>query len=212
MSQRIAIGLFAAFVGLAVAVPARANSNGTFHTQRTWRDTQTDSGSCGACHGSRGSITVTLSGPASLFPGQQGTYTVALTGGTNGEYVGTVISSTDSVATNPFSGSPPLVQASESPTSHNLAHNSPGSGTGSSILAQVAGSTASYTFQYTMPAGAAVGSTRTLHAVMRTGIGGTSNNHWNHANFSGSVAVGRPTVRSFSMKQNGGQFGTSVPK
>ena len=190
MTSRLVPGLLAAVLGCVVAIPAFANSNGIAHAHRTWRDVQTDSGSCGACHGSRGSITVTLTGPASLYPGQQGNYTVALTGGTNGEYVGAVISSTDVVTVNPFSASPPLVQQSLTPTSHNLVHQSPPSILGTSILARVAGGTASYSFPYTMPADATVGSTRTLHAVMRTGIGSGANDHWNHANFSGGVANG----------------------
>ncbi len=186
--------LVAVLAASVLAVDGFANSNGTSHTLRTWRDVQSqptpaqqDSASCGSCHGTRGTITVTLSGPASLAAGQQGSYTVSIAGGTNGDYMGMVVSTTDSVATNPFSGTAPLTPASNLTIVHSSASSSPGPST---LTRVSAAGTASYSFNYTMPAGATVGSTRTLHAVVRTGITSGLEGRWNHANISAGVPQG----------------------
>lgn len=118
---------------------------------------------CGGCHASDSSMTVVIDGPTTLRQGQSGTYTVTATrtSATAGQRVGLNVASSDS-------GSLVVNDSATQLVGNELTHQTP--------KMHVSG-TASYTFVYTMPMSAAVGSTHTLAATAAVGYGGG----WKHA-------------------------------
>jgi hypothetical protein len=118
---------------------------------------------CAACHGGPvdGGLSVAISGPAALNPGQSGTYTLTSTkpGVADGTRMGLNIASSERTGLSPIAGQCTAVDQNE------LKHDAfvcP--------LKETTGGAASVSFMYTMPAGAAPGSTRTLHAVSALAI------------------------------------------
>jgi alpha-tubulin suppressor-like RCC1 family protein len=139
-----------------------------------------------ACHGNQaadGGMSVIISGPTSLLPGAVGNYTVTSTRATIGAGVlmGVNIAASDGTLTE---GLPNLIISG-----NEIVH----SDVSSPLNTTNAGGSASYSFSYTMPSGAAPGSTRTLYAVSRLGFGGS----WNHAaNFTVTTATPPPVINS----------------
>ena len=117
----------------------------------------------GGCHGS-GGLTVTISGPRSLNPGERGVYTVsASTGSPNAARMGVAIATDDAgtALSIPF-GQPLSVQGGGSELIHDAFLGA---------LPTAASGSASYTFNYTMPPGAAVGFFHSLYATSALGMG-----------------------------------------
>jgi len=143
---------------LSIAPEASANSSG-FPGRSTI--------GCGDCHSSPGNMaTLTLSGPTALNPGQSGTYTLTATQSTvnNTVRMGLDVTSSDGVSSLAvIAGQCTNISGSD------LVHNS--GLAGCSTLKQGTNGTASYQFTYTMPGGAAAGSTHTLNAASAWGFG-----------------------------------------
>lgn len=125
--------------------------------------------SCGGCHVIQAGATITVaitpnSGLSTLAPGATGVYRV--TANTNISAVmrmGTVIAASDSPQ--PLSGAAPL--SPNFSATRELIH---ASALGALPPIDVNGD-AFYTFNYTMPAGAVLGTTHTLYAAARVGSG-----------------------------------------
>jgi hypothetical protein len=131
---------------------------------------------------------VSITGPASLKPGQLGVYTVTATRASlgSGAKIGMAVAAIDP-------GSPLTENAANLVvTGGEVIHSSAG---GALNLTNGSG-TASYQFSYSMPPGAAVGSVHTLYAVSalyKIGIAGS----WNHAsNFQVTAAGTAPLITS----------------
>ena len=137
---------------------------------------------CATCHGgpTDSSLAVTISGPAELSPGQSGIYTLTSTrpGVADGTRMGLNIASSERNGLAPVAGQCTEIDGVE------LKHNAfvcP--------LKETTGGTASVTFSYTMPIGAAPGSTRTLHAVSALTISSAGG-----YNFSPNFAITTPNT------------------
>ncbi|HUR57187.1 MAG TPA: Ig-like domain repeat protein, partial [Opitutaceae bacterium] len=153
-------------------------------TLRTNRDTADPNNGCITCHGPggvAGGVAVAISGPAGLNPNQLGVYTVTATITSAGR-MGVAIAASDA-------GTPLSV-----PVGQRLALQA---GTGELIhdanlgaLPTAGSGSASYTFNYTMPSGAGVGTSHTLYAVSAVGIAG----NWAYA--SNFIVRTRPTATS----------------
>jgi hypothetical protein len=136
-----------------------------------------------SCHGSSAttSVTVTIAGPATLAPSQQGSYTLTITGGPLAA-AGCDISATGGTLLN--ANSDLTVMSSE------LTQNSPKTPTSGSVV---------FSFLYTAPA--ATGN-QTLRAVGLSvnNTGGTGGDAWNNApNFTVSVQTVTPVeLKSFT--------------
>ncbi|MEQ1516468.1 MAG: choice-of-anchor V domain-containing protein [Usitatibacteraceae bacterium] len=155
---------------MGIATLADASSGGI--TGRTVRD-----GSLGcttACHSgsTSGTVTVTTAGPTSLAPGQIGNYTVTNNSDLNvaSRAAGVNIASSDGVLT------PAGNLASAGATE--MYHSTPN-------LTNASGDTV-FSFSWTMPGGAGVGSGHTIYATGRVWFSG----NWNHAaNFGITTAA-----------------------
>ena len=138
-----------------------------------WRD-ELDGG---GCHGNGANVTVSVSitGPNALNPGESATYTVTLVkgGNPNGTPVGAAIAATGGVLS-AFPGEPMAVVGNGE-----LIHTSnlgPLKGTTSGV--------ASYQFTYTMLAGSPAGTATTLYAVAAIGFASTSHGARHAADFT----------------------------
>jgi hypothetical protein len=140
----------------------------------------------GGCHSDQaadGGMLVTISGPTSLLAGAVGNYTVTSTKASLGSGVKMGVNIATNSGTLSESAANLIISGSE------IIHNQP---SGALNLTNAGGS-ASYSFSYTMPAGAAPGSNHTLYAVSRLGFGGA----WNHAaNFTVTTATPPPVITS----------------
>ncbi len=129
---------------------------------------------CGSCHSPSQTLGVAINGPNSLAAGAQGTFTVDITGGANTAKMGVDIAASSGT----LSETSIYLQVSGSEVTHNstdLNTNASGAGT--------------FTFKYTVPAGAAVGSTYTLYAAAR------NSGEWNNAsNFTITVPKFNQTI------------------
>ena len=129
----------------------------------------------GSCHGAapNGAITAAVSGPASLYPGQTGTYTLSTkeTVSTNTP-MGFDIAADDVNSLGLVSGEPAVLAvapADPSGTSPEIVH--------SSTLRPITAAAPTVTdqFTYTMPSSAAVGGAHKLYAVSAAGFNGGFN-------------------------------------
>lgn len=178
----------AATCWLAATVPFCAQASSTGIAGRT-----NGGGGCATCHGAAvdTGIAVAISGPATRTAGQLGTYTITATksGLINGLKMGFNVSASDG-ALSVVAGQSTSLVGSE------ITHN-----VGIGALATTAGGTgsASYSFNYTVPAGAAGGSTHTIYSVshLQTAAGSQTAG-WNYGtNFTITVpptAPGAPTA------------------
>ena len=149
----------------------------------------------GGCHAQDTGMAVTLSGPATLGIYSRGAYTVTATrtglgpnGGNSGVKMGMAVAASDGPPTPLAESSLNLVLSSSGEVIHSAA--------GGGLNATNASGSASYTFYYTMPLAAALGSVHTLYAVAR--LGGSSNGGagggWKHAlNLSVTATTGPPS-------------------
>lgn len=147
-------------------------------------------GGCTNCHGLSvdAGIDVAVSGPTTRTAGQLGTYTITATksGIANGLRMGFDVSASDG-ALSVVAGQSTSLVGSE--ITHNVSVGA---------LATTAGGTgsASYTFNYTVPAGAAGGSTHTIYSVshLQT-VAGMMTSGWNYgANFTITVPPTAPSA------------------
>jgi hypothetical protein len=205
--DRSTASLFIAAV-LAV-IPSGALAYGTGYPGLTIKPGNTSTG-CGGCHGSAVdmAITVSISGPTALDAGQSATYTVTAgkPGVTNGTKMGI------DVATSDPSGA--LSNAPSMPTRVNLSINGTGDivhTTAAGALRTTSAGTADYQFVYTMPAGAAGGSTHSLYAVAALTV--STNGTFNHAPVfvvttrpaaPTSATASGPTTSSINLAWSGG--------
>ncbi len=121
--------------------------------------TNLSGGSGCSCHGA--GLTTSITGPAQLYPGQAGTYSVAGTGGTNGARFGVNVAATG--------GALSVSSASLEVISGEIRHRqSP------ATLTLVSGGAASYPFTYTMSGASTPG---TAYAIAAAAYGGV----WAHA-------------------------------
>ncbi len=162
-----ALGMILLFILSAAPFDASASS-ALGLTGRTLK--QTGAG-CGTCHTGTQTATVSITGPATLYPGQVGSYTVTNASGiaTAGLRMGVNVASSD--------GTLSVVAANLVVSGGNgeISHTTAGA-TVSLALTNAAG-TASYGFNYEMPIGAANGSTHQIYATSRIKFDGA----WNHA-------------------------------
>jgi hypothetical protein len=142
--------------------------------------------SCGECHGaSPGNVaSVVITGPTTLLAGGAGVYTVTAnqTAAAAGIKMGMDVAADDAASLS-ATGAQTVLQGGE------ITHTGP-----NGSLHVTAGGSANYTFTYTMPAGAAVGSTHTLYAVAALSFTG-----WKHAtNFTVTTLPANPTTLNSS--------------
>ena len=162
-----AMGMILLFILSAASFDASASS-ALGLTGRTLK--QTGAG-CGTCHTGTQTATVTITGPATLYPGQVGSYTVtnALGIATAGLKMGVNVASSDGTLS--VIAANLVVNGINGEISHTTVSN-----TVSLALTNAVG-TASYSFRYEMPIGAANGSSHLIYATSRIKIDGA----WNHA-------------------------------
>ena len=135
---------------------ARSSSSGI--TGRTLKDGS--SLGCGSCHSPDKTLGVSISGPTSLAAGAQGAYTINISGGTATRKMGTNIAASDGT----LSESSIYLQKPDDDLTHNSTNkDTDASGNGT------------FSFNYTVPGGAAVGSTHTIYAAARV------DTEWNNA-------------------------------
>ncbi len=115
---------------------------------------------CGSCHSPSQTLGVSISGPTTLAAGALGNYTVNISGGTASRKMGVNIAASADALSEVLTG---LSKPNDDLTHNSTDVNTNGSGAGS------------FAFRFTMPAGSAVGSTRTLYAAARV------DGEWNHA-------------------------------
>ncbi len=159
---RGAISIFftVAVMALAAGWADVADAYSTGITGRTLKNTDPASRGCGQCHSPDATLGVSITGDATVAAGASSVYTVNVSGATTNDNIGVNIAASSGTL-------------SESAT--NL-YVSGGEITHTGTLANTGtGTTGSYSFTYTVPVGAAVGSTRTLYAAARAGL------EWNHA-------------------------------
>ena len=160
---------------LALLASASASARSNFPSAISGLGARDSGTGCAACHsvtvGSTISVTITPnSGLSTLAPGAAGIYTVtANTNLASNLRMGVLIAAGDAAPT-PLSGGAPLSSFS---ATRELIHDA----TLGALPTTDANGDATYTFTYTMPAGAALGSTHTLYATSRVGSGGA----WAHA-------------------------------
>ena len=185
---------FAARMAVVVLLLSMVGTPFRAHAVSSGISGRTNGGSgCATCHGSfvDTGIAVAVSGPATRTAGQSGTYTITATKSAiaNGLKMGFNVSASDG-ALSVVAGQSTSLVGSE------ITHN-----VGVGALAVTAGGTgsASYTFNYTVPAGAVGGSTHTIYSVshLQT-VTGSQTAGWNYgANFTITVpatAPGAPTA------------------
>ena len=169
---------------------AQSSSSGI--TSRTLKDGS--SLGCGSCHSPDKTLGVSISGPTTLAAGALGSYTVNISGGSASSKMGVNIAA----STDALSEVSSFLQKPDDDLAHNSTDlNTDGSGVGS------------FSFRFTMPAGSAVGSTRTLYAAAR--VGGEWNNASNFVvtvpKLNQTISFGaQPSPRTYS---NGGTFSIS---
>ena len=156
-----------AMIGLATARenprPAPLYSGGV-----TGRTNLSGGTGCASCHGASADVntTVAINGPATLYPGQRGTYSVTVTrASSSGVKVGIDVAASDASSLSLYPGEPTALTSSE------VTHSS-----SAGTLHTISGTTATYNLYYTMPGAAAFGSSHTLAAVSAVSFSG-----WNHA-------------------------------
>lgn len=144
---------------------------------------------CGSCHSPNQTLGVAINGPSSLAAGAQGTFTVDISGGANTAKMGVDIAASSGTLSETSS----YLQVSGSEVTHNSTDlNTNASGVGS------------FTFKYTVPAGAAVGSTYTLYAAAR------NSGEWNNAsNFVVTVPKLNQTI-TFSAQTSPRTYSTGA--
>jgi hypothetical protein len=123
---------------------------------------------CASCHGASADVNtaVAINGPATLYPGQRGTYSVTvMRASSSGSNVGVDIAASDAGSLSVYPGEPTAL------TSNEITHSA-----GVGTLHTISGTTATYNFYYTMPGAAVVSSSHTLAAVSAVSFSG-----WNHA-------------------------------
>ncbi len=149
---------------------------------------------CASCHGSSQdtTITVSLSGPANLYPGQTATYTLTssktVASGTTLR-VGFDIEADDagSLSLDPNEPKAGLL-------SGQIVHCCDISGL-KAIMSTTP--TVTHTFNYTLPTSATLGSTHTLYAVTAVGFN-SGVGYWRHASNFGITAVAPPAPTSLT--------------
>ena len=168
---------------LGSAFDSGAVSNGI-----TGLTNKTPGASCGSCHGAQGGnmASVVITGPASLAPSATGTYTITANqvSVSNGVKMGFDVAVSDSPSTlASIGGQPTTLSGGE------VVHHLP-----NGALRTTNAGSASYTFNYMMPAGAAAGSTHTIYGVSALSFTG-----WNHAtNFIVTTKPANPSTISTS--------------
>ncbi|MEO8383665.1 MAG: choice-of-anchor V domain-containing protein, partial [Betaproteobacteria bacterium] len=139
---------------------------------------------CSGCHGASadGTLSVVITGPATLTAGSLGTYTITATksGIANATKMGFDLIASDGTLSIVAGQSTAL-------TGSEITHSA-----SVGALATTTSNSANYTFKYTMPAAAAVGSNHTLSSVSALGFVG-----WNYGtNFTVTVPPPAPAVTS----------------
>ncbi len=147
----LALFLLAMWSGEALSYPGGI-------TGRTLRD---GGAGCGSCHSPNKTLGVSIGGPTTLAAGVQGSFTVNISGGTNGAKMGVDIAASGGT----LSESSSYLQVSGDEVIHNNTadNNADTSGDGT------------FNFKFTMPGGAAVGAQYIIYAAARNG------NEWNNA-------------------------------
>lgn len=193
----VAIWLGTIVVALLPSLVAAYSSNPAALTGRTNRDGGTG---CASCHALDPGVNVMISGPTSLSAGASATYTVtAMKAGVgSGTNMGMAAAADDAGSLSESAANLVVVNGE-------VIHDS----SGGALNQTDAGGSASYSFTFTMPAGAVAGTNHRLYAVAR--LGGT--NGYNHAaNFTVSaVAPLDTTPDAFSfVDQTNVQLSTAV--
>lgn len=146
-------------------------------------------------------MSVVIGGPAILAPGATGGYTVTSTKASlgTGSKMGVNIASTEGGATLAESAANLVVSGGE------IVHSQ-----SAGVLNTTDNGVASYSFNYTMPAAASLGSTHTLYAVSRLGFAGG----WKHASdypVTAATAPGAPIIGGATPGINQAMIAFSAP-
>src|SRR6188768_1041677 len=168
------------FIACAATLPPEAFAVSSGYAGMT---NKTPGASCGSCHGAQGAnvSSVVISGPASLAAGAAGVYTITANQvvASAGVKMGFDVAASDSPTPLTATGSNTILQSNE------VTHTTP-----NGSLHVTSSGSASYQFTFTMPAGAAAGSTHTVYGVAALAFTG-----WNHAtNFVVTTKPGNPTT------------------
>lgn len=139
--------------------------------------TQRDSGSgCASCHGAtaEATMTVAISGASTAYPGQLSTYTITASRGVgtntyNGARMGAALAASDGAVLSVHSGEPMRVGPFPSPGGGTVASNEVIHDVNVGALHAFNNGSASYQFDFTMPASAAIGTTHTIYGVSAAG-------------------------------------------
>ena len=177
----------AGLLGLAlVAVPQMASAVSSGVAGKT-----NGAGGCASCHGTAAdpTISVTITGSATLTAGALGTYTVTASkpAAVDGLKMGVDVAASDGTLS-VFTGQSTIVSGID--IVHNLA---------TGALATTINTAASYKFNYTMPTTAAAGSTHTLFSVahLQSVLNQSQSPGWNYgANFTVTVPNPVPVISS----------------
>ena len=186
MHVRIAPRLLVAAGLLMVMPPVLANSTGW--TGSTLRD---GGGGCVGCHGAQvPALGVAIAGSNALLPGQTTRYTITVTGVTQATARVGYNAAVEKKAVQPtfsnVAGEPTATGDGSTQSTHNNAKTQVGGG-------------ASYQFDLTMPAGAAIGTTYLLYATANAGQGADQVG-WDHAS-NVTLTVAPPTPTSLTANQ-----------
>jgi hypothetical protein len=178
-AQRIAV-----IIALAALVALDARAFSAAPGSLAGRTNKDGGSGCGSCHAFDSGLSVTLSGPASVPVRGNATITLTATKASAGAGVKLGMAAAASIdALSEFSSFLARVEPSGE-----IIHSALG-GSGGTLATTNASGAASYTFRFTMPDDAAVGSTQTIYALAR--LGGVHG--WNHAaNFTLTAAANAP--------------------
>jgi Arc/MetJ family transcription regulator len=181
--------IFATVLSLAVVSAAtdrpRPPATPLYSTGVTGRTNLSGGTGCAGCHGASAdaTINVSITGPSALFPGQRGTYNVAVArASAEGSKVGIDVAASDAGSLSVVPGEP------TAPSGNEITHSA-----AVGALRTISSGSTSYSFYYTMPASAAVSSAHTLAVVSAVSFLG-----WRHASNATVMAAAPPTPTSIS--------------
>ncbi len=150
------------FAALAALLTAFSVGNADAYSSGITGRTNKDGGAgCGSCHSPNATLGVSISGPANLAAGAQGSYTISITNGAASSKAGVNIAA----SSDNLSESSIYLQKPDDDLTHNSTDDR---------ITDASGAT-TFSFKFTMPGSVAVGGTRTLYAAARVGV------EWNHA-------------------------------